>query len=188
MPAQAKTIPAGRIRPNTLPLPLKAAAIGLGVCLIAAAAHISIPFWPVHMTMQSGTVLLLSAVYGAGLAEATLAAYIVAGALGMPVFTGGGGLAYLTGPTGGYLLGFLVAAAVMGQAASRGFMRGWIGTVLSFAAGVSLIYVPGIAWLAVLFGAHKALAFGLIPFLPAEATKLAMGVLLYRAGRMLRAG
>ncbi len=188
MPAQAKTITAGRQRSLPLPLPLKAVAVGLGVCLIAAAAHISIPFWPVPMTMQSGMVLLLSAVYGSGLAEATLAAYIVAGALGLPVFASGAGLAYLVGPTAGYLLGYLAAAALVGRAASHGWMRGWAGTIAAFIGGTALIYIPGIAWLAVLFGTHKALSFGLIPFLPAEATKLAMAVLLYRAGRMLRAG
>jgi biotin transport system substrate-specific component len=188
MPAQAKTTTVGRPRPNALPLPLRAVAIGLGVCVIAAAAHISIPFWPVPMTMQSGTILLLSAVYGSGLAEATLAAYIVAGALGLPVFASGAGLAYLVGPTGGYLLGFLAAAALMGFCSSRGLMRGWMGTIAAFVAGLALIYLPGVAWLAVLFGPHKAMAFGLVPFLPAEATKLAMAILLYRAGRMLRAG
>lgn len=188
MPAQAKTMTAVRPRPLPLPLPLKAVAVGLGVCLIAAAAHISIPFWPVPMTMQSGTVLLLSAVYGSGLAEATLAAYIVAGALGLPVFASGAGLAYLMGPTAGYLLGYLAAAALMGRCASLGWMRGWAGTIAAFIGGVALIYIPGIAWLAVLFGTHKAVTFGLVPFLPAEATKLAMAVLLYRAGRMLRAG
>ena len=188
MPAQTKTTTAGRARPNALPMPLRAVAIGLGVCVIAAAAHISIPFWPVPMTMQSGTILLLSAVYGSGLAEATLAAYIVAGALGLPVFASGAGLAYLVGPTGGYLLGFLAASALMGFCASRGLMRGWIGTIAAFVAGLALIYVPGTAWLAVLFGPHKAITFGLVPFLPAEATKLAMAILLYRAGRMLRAG
>ncbi|MCB8880180.1 biotin transporter BioY [Acidisoma cellulosilytica] len=188
MPAQAKTVTAGRPKTSSLPLPLKAVAIGLGVCLIAAAAHISIPFWPVAMTMQSGTILLLSAVYGSGLAEATLAAYLVAGALGLPVFASGAGLAYMVGPTGGYLFGFLAASALMGFCASRGIMRGWLGTIAAFAAGIAVIYVPGIAWLAVLFGTQKALTFGLVPFLPAEATKLAMAVLLYRSGRMLRAG
>lgn len=188
MPVQGKTAVAARPRTLVLPLPLKAVAVGLGVCLIAAAAHVSIPFWPVHMTLQSGTVLLLSAVYGAGLAEATLAAYIVAGALGLPVFSAGGGLAYLMGPTAGYLLGFVAAAALMGQASSRGFMRSWAGTIAAFVGGIALIYLPGMAWLAVLFGSSKAVAFGLTPFLPAEATKLAMAILLYRAGRLLRAG
>jgi biotin transport system substrate-specific component len=188
MPAQVKAISSRRARGTGLSLPVKVVLALLGVGVLAAAAHISIPFWPVPMTMQSGTILLLSAVYGSGLAEATLAAYLVAGALGLPVFVSGAGLAYLVGPTGGYLFGFLAASALMGYCASRGLMRGWLDTIAAFVAGIALIYAPGVAWLAVLFGTHKALSFGLVPFLPAEATKLAMAILLYRAGRMLRAG
>jgi biotin transport system substrate-specific component len=187
MPAQVKTIQAGRPRPFALSLPMKAVAIVLGVCLLATAAHIAIPFWPVPMTMQSGTVLLLSAVYGSGLAEATLLAYIAAGAVGLPVFASGAGLAYLVGPTGGYLLGYLVAASVMGFCASRGVMRGWLGTIAAFLGGVVIIYALGMAWLSLLIGTHKAVALGLVPFLPAEATKIAMAILLFRAGHMIRA-
>lgn len=187
MPAQAKTIPAARPRQTALPMPLKLAATVLGVCIIAASAHIAIPFWPVPMTMQSGTILLLSAVYGSGLAEATLASYIIAGAIGLPVFASGAGLAYIAGPTGGYLLGFFLAASLMGFAASRGLMRGWTGTILAFLAGTAVIYGFGLIWLTQLVGWDKALAGGLVPFLPAEATKIAMAILLYRAGHMIRA-
>lgn len=187
MPAQAKTIQAGRPRPLAMPLPLKLVATVLGVCVIAASAHVAIPFWPVPMTMQSGTILLLGAVYGSGLAEATLASYLVAGAIGLPVFASGAGLAYLVGPTGGYLAGFFAAAALMGFCASRGLMRGWIGTIAAFVAGIAVIYGFGLAWLTALIGWQKAVAGGLVPFLPAEATKLAMAILLYRAGHMLRA-
>ncbi|HTI02846.1 MAG TPA: biotin transporter BioY [Acidisoma sp.] len=186
MPAQAKTIPAIRSRQNALPMPLKLAAAVLGVCVIAASAHIAIPFWPVPMTMQSGTILLLGAIYGSGLAEATLASYLVAGAIGLPVFASGAGLAYLAGPTAGYLLGFFVAASLMGFASSRGLMRGWTGTIVAFLAGITVIYGLGLAWLALQVGWNKALAGGLVPFLPAEATKIAMAILLYRAGHMLR--
>jgi biotin transport system substrate-specific component len=187
MPAQVKTTPSGGRRQTALSLPVKAALVALGVGVLAAAAHIAIPFWPVPMTMGSGTVLLLSAVYGSGLAEATLLAYLAAGALGMPVFASGAGLAYLAGPTGGYLLGYLLAASFMGFCASRGWMRGIPGTVAAFLVGVVLIYVPGVAWLGVLMGMQKAVAFGLEPFLPAEATKLAMAILLFRAGSVIRA-
>lgn len=187
MPAQAKTIPAARPRQTAMPMPLKLAATVLGVCVIAASAHIAIPFWPVPMTMQSGTILLLSAIYGSGLAEATLASYLFAGAIGLPVFASGAGLAYLAGPTAGYLLGFFLAAALMGFAASRGLMRRWTGTILAFLGGIAVIYGFGIAWLALQVGWDKALAGGLVPFLPAEATKMAMAILLYRAGHTLRA-
>jgi biotin transport system substrate-specific component len=138
------------------------------------------------MTMESGTVLLLGAAYGSGLAEATLLAFLAAGALGLPVFTAGAGLAYFAGPTGGYLLGFLLAASFMGFCASRGWMRGVIGTIAAFLVGTALIYIPGLAWLSVLLGTHKAVALGLLPFLPAEATKVAMAILLFRAGHIIR--
>ena len=135
MPAQVKAISSGRPRRTGLAWPLKGVLALLGVGVLAASAHIAIPFWPVPMTMESGTVLLLGAAYGPGLAEATLLAYLAAGAIGLPVFAAGAGLAYLAGPTAGYLLGFLAAASFMGFCASRGWMRGVIGTVVAFLAG-----------------------------------------------------
>ena len=186
MPVQGKTISSGRARNTALSRPVKALLALAGVGVLAASAHVAIPFWPVPMTMESGTVLLLGAAYGSGLAEATLLAYLAAGALGLPVFATGAGLAYLAGPTGGYLLGFLLAASFMGFCASRGWMRGVVGTVAAFAGGTVIIYALGLAWLSVLLGAHKAVALGLVPFLPAEATKIAMAILLFRAGHMIR--
>ncbi|MBW4023260.1 MAG: biotin transporter BioY [Proteobacteria bacterium] len=186
MPSQVKTLSAGRARQTSIPLPLKAVLVLLGVGVLTAAAHIAIPFWPVPMTMQSGTVLLLGAAYGSGLAEATLIAYLAAGAVGIPVFAAGAGIAYLSGPTAGYLLGFLAAASFMGFCASRGWMRSVIGTVAAFLGGGIIIYAFGLGWLSVLLGTQKAVALGLVPFLPAEATKIAMAILLFRAGHMIR--
>jgi biotin transport system substrate-specific component len=181
-----KAISSGRARRAGLSLPVKVVLALLGVGVLAASAHIAIPFWPVPMTMQSGTVLLISAVYGSGLAEATLLAYLVAGAMGLPVFAAGAGIAYLAGPTGGYLLGYLLAASFMGFCGSRGWMRGVVGTVAAFLVGTVIIYALGLGWLSVLMGTHKAVALGLVPFLPAEATKIAMAILLFRAGHMIR--
>jgi biotin transport system substrate-specific component len=186
MPATAKTIPARRPRNPALALPMKVVMAVLGICLLAASAHISIPFWPVPMTMESGTVLLLGAAYGSGLAEATVMAFLVAGAIGLPVFAAGAGIAYLAGPTGGYLIGFLAAASFMGFCSSRGVMRSIPGTIAAFLGGIVIIYALGLGWLSVLVGTHRAIALGLVPFLPAEATKLAMAILLFRAGRMIR--
>jgi biotin transport system substrate-specific component len=186
MPARVKTIPSGRARNPGLSRPLKVVVALAGVAVLAASAHIAIPFWPVPMTMQSGTVLLLGAVFGSGLAEATVLAYVAAGALGLPVFAAGAGFGYLTGPTGGYLLGFLLAASFMGYCASRGWMRGVVGTIGAFLGGTVIIYALGLAWLSVLIGTQKAVALGLVPFLPAEATKIAMAILLFRAGHMIR--
>ena len=70
--------------------------------------------------------------------------------------------------------------------AMRGWMRGAIGTIAAFLGGTIIIYALGLAWLSVLIGTDKAVALGLVPFLPAEATKVAMAVLLFRAGHMIR--
>ena len=186
MPVHGKTILAARARGNALSRPVQALLVLAGVGVLAASAHVAIPFWPVPMTMQSGTVLLIGAAYGSGLAEATLLAYLAAGALGLPVFATGAGLAYVAGPTGGYLLGYLLAASFMGFCASRGWMRSVAGTIAAFFGGTVILYALGLAWLSVLLGTHKAVALGLVPFLPAEATKIAMAILLFRAGHMIR--
>ncbi len=149
-------------------------AVVLGSALLAVSAHVQVPFWPVRLSMQSFVVLGIGLACGGRLGAATLLAYLTEGALGLPVFQGGAGLAYMAGPTGGYLLGFLLAAFAVGALAERGAMRGWTGRVVVLLLGVALIYVPGVAWLAVLFGPVKAVAFGLVPFLPAEACKLAL--------------
>jgi biotin transport system substrate-specific component len=103
-------------------------------------------------------------------------AYLVQGALGLPVFAKGGGLAYMTGPTGGYLLGFLLAAWLVGRLAERGFDRR-IPTALGlFLLGDLVIFALGVGWLASLIGLEKAWAAGVLPFLPAEALKIALAV------------
>jgi biotin transport system substrate-specific component len=191
MPVQLKT--ASRrwgpmsIRDNPVAIwPLRIVLVVIGVALLAASAHIALPFWPVPMTMQSGIVLLLGAAYGSGLAEATVGAYLVAGAVGLPVLATGAGLAYMAGPTVGYLIGFLAAASFMGHCSSQGVMRGWSGTLVAFVVGAAIIFACGIGWLSLLIGPQKAIVAGLLPFLPSEATKLVMAVLLYRAGAMVR--
>jgi biotin transport system substrate-specific component len=149
-------------------------AVLAGSALLALSAHVQVPFWPVRLSMQSFVVLAIGLSCGSRLGVATLLAYLVEGAAGLPVFQGGAGLDYMVGPTGGYLLGYLLAAFTVGWLAERGFARGIAGTLGVLLAGAALIYTPGVAWLAVLFGPAKAVAFGLVPFLPAEACKLAL--------------
>ena len=151
-----------------------ALAVALGSALLALSAHVQVPFWPVRLSMQSFVVLAIGAAGGGRLAAATLIAYVAEGAAGLPVFQGGAGLAYMAGPTGGYLLGFVLAAATVGALADRGALRTLPGTLATLLLGEALIYLPGVAWLAVLFGAGRSLQLGLIPFLPAEALKLAL--------------
>jgi biotin transporter BioY len=99
---------------------LVAAVVG-GVCLLTLSAKLQVPFYPVPMTMQTLVVLMIGMAYGRMLGTATVVAYLLAGAAGLPVFAGtperGIGLAYMTGPTGGYLLGFLIASWLMGMLA-----------------------------------------------------------------------
>ena len=92
-------------------------AVIAGIAVLAVSAHIKIPFYPVPVTMQTLAVLAIGMTYGTRLGGATVLGYLGAGAAGAPVFAGGAGIAYMMGPTGGYLLGFFVAAIVLGALA-----------------------------------------------------------------------
>lgn len=161
----------------------RAAALVIGGSLaIAAAAKIQVPFWPVPMTMQTLVVLLIGVTYGSRLAAATVLAYLAEGLAGVPVFAAAtAGPAYMAGPTGGYLLGFLVAATSIGWLAERGWDRSLGWTVAAMAIGHVLVFVPGVAWLAVLFGWSKAVAVGVAPFIAATIVKTALGAALVAA-------
>lgn len=150
----------------------------VGSVLLAVSAHLQVPFWPVRLSMQSFVVLAIGLACGGRVGAAAVLAYLVEGALGLPVFQGGAGLAYMVGPTGGYLAGYLLAVIAVGTLADLGAARHWPGALAVLLLGLVLIYLPGIGWLAVLFGPAKSIAFGLTPFLPAEACKLALAVAL----------
>jgi biotin transport system substrate-specific component len=152
--------------------------IVLADALLAVSAHLQVPFWPVKLSMQTFVVLAIGMTYGSRLGGLTLLAYLAEGAVGLPVFQSGTGLAYLAGPTGGYLVGFLLAATVVGALAERGaLVRVPVAAAVILLAEL-LIYAPGLAWLAMLFGPAKSLAFGLTPFIPAELAKMALAVAL----------
>ena len=119
--------------------------VAAGTLALAVAAKVQVPFWPVPVTLQSLVVLALGAAYGWRLAGVTLVAYLLEGAAGLPVFAGGSGLAYMMGPTGGYLVGFLAAAMLVGYLAEKGADKRSITMFGAMLAGAALIYVPGIA-------------------------------------------
>lgn len=151
----------------------------LGTVALTISAKIKIPFFPVEMTMQTFVVLAMSMAFGARLAGATILLYLAEGALGLPVFTGtpekGIGLAYMAGPTGGYLVGFLLAAISVGYLAERGWDRNIVTTAAAMLIGNVIIYVPGLLHLGTLLGWDKPiLEWGLTPFLYADALKLAL--------------
>jgi biotin transport system substrate-specific component len=158
------------------------AALALaGTLLLTVSAKLQIPFWPVPMTLQTLVVLVLGTAFGWRLGAATMALYLAEGAIGLPVFAGtperGIGLAYMAGPTGGYLAGFVAAAALCGWLAARGWDRSPWRTAVAMTAGHLLILFLGWAWLAVLLGPQKAYAAGVAPFYAATAAKTLLAVI-----------
>lgn len=156
-----------------------------GTAALTLSAKINVPFYPVPMTMQTFVVLVLGAAYGWRLAAVTVLAYLAQGAVGIPVFAGtpekGIGLAYMMGPTGGYLIGFLVAAIVVGLLAERGFDRSPFLLFAAMLLGHVVIFACGIAWLGSLIGYDKAWASGVAPFYYATLFKTALGALVVPA-------
>ena len=152
---------------------VKAFLIVIGSLLLATSAQFKIPLYPVPVTGQTLVVLLVGMVYGPRLGGLTIAAYLLQGAIGLPVFAGGAsGIATLLGPTGGYLGGFLIAAVVMGFLAKRGMGRGIVSTIIAMMVGNAIIYFTGVSWLASFIGAEKALTVGVLPFLYGDVLKL----------------
>lgn len=149
---------------------------------ILAQVKIPLPFTPVPLTGQTFAVLLVGATLGSKRGAASLALYTLLGAIGLPLFAGGAsGLAYMGGPTLGYLIGFVVAAYVVGLLAERGLERSVRTSLVPFAAGTLVIYLFGAGWLAVLFGAEQALALGVLPFLIGDAIKLILAAIMLPA-------
>tara|TARA_B100000401_G_C52665787_1_gene652321 strand:+ start:53 stop:598 length:546 start_codon:yes stop_codon:yes gene_type:complete len=146
----------------------------LGTILLAVSAKIKIPFWPVPMTMQTFVVLLLGVLYGWKLGLFTVSLYLLEGIAGLPVFAGtpekGVGLVYFTGPTMGYLLGFLVAVSLSGFFTfNKNLFKNFIKLVFS----VSFIYLFGLIWLGSMVGWDKPIfKLGAQPFLLAELFKV----------------
>ena len=156
----------------------------VGTLLLTIAAKIQVPFYPVPMTMQTFVVLTLGMAYGWRLGGATLILYLAEGAAGLSVFAGtpekGIGIAYMLGGTGGYLVGFVLAAAVCGWLAERGWDRNVATTALAMLVGNVLIYVPGLLWLGSLYGWDKPiLEWGLTPFILGDLTKLALAAAVF---------
>ena len=146
----------------------------VGTVLLAISAKIKIPFYPVPMTMQTLVVLIIGVGFGWKLGVATISLYLFEGIIGLPVFSGtpekGIGLVYFTGPTMGYLLGFLVAAFLAGK---FNFDNNLIKNFLKLTFATSFIYILGMLWLGELIGWDKPIfKLGGQPFLLAELFKI----------------
>ncbi len=162
--------------------------VAFGVFAMAIAAKIRIPMWPVPVTMQTFVVLTVGAAYGAGLGVTTMIVYLAVGALGFDVFTSSSaennGLFYMIGGSGGYLLGFVLAAGVLGWLARRGWDRTIPTMALAMLIGSALIYIPGLIWLNMQpysKGWEWTIANGMTPFLVGDALKLALAAFLLPA-------
>ena len=144
----------------------------LGSLLLIASAKIKVPLYPVPMTLQPLAVLMIAMLFGKNLATLTVGLYIFKGIIGLPVFAFGGGLMYLMGPTGGFILGFLASAFVVGFLADRGWGRKVLLAMISMLIGMTVIYSLGIFQLALLKGFNYALLKGFYPFLLGDFYKL----------------
>jgi biotin transport system substrate-specific component len=171
------------------PLAWKVAAVAIGTLLLAAASYIEVPMVPVPVTMQTFAVTLIGALYGWRLGAITVAAWLVEGALGLPVLSGGaGGLVHFMGPTGGYLFSFPVVAALTGWLAERGWNGGkvWLAFV-AMLAGNGLCLVLGAAWLSMGIGIEQGIEYGVTPFLIGGVLKSALAAAsLLVVGRVKR--
>jgi biotin transport system substrate-specific component len=165
---------------------LRAVVLALaGSALLALSAKIQVPIPPVPMTMQTLVVLLIGATYGWRLGGATVLLYLAEGMLGLPVFANTppavASPAYLLGPTGGYLVGYVAAAVVMGFLAERGWDRSLLRVIVMMTLGHLIIFAFGLAWLAHLFGPAKAWVVGAAPFVAGTVLKTALAAALMKA-------
>ncbi len=157
----------------------------LGIMALSILAKVKIPMWPVPITMGTFAVLTIGATYGPRLGLTTILGYMIIGALGFDVFAGSSaevyGLAYMMGGTGGYLVGYVLATLALGFAARAGWDRSVLLMAVALLIANALIYLPGIAWLTVLYegkGLAWAIEVGLTPFVIGDTLKLGLAALL----------
>jgi len=175
------------IRPQTrgYSLTYNALLVIGGSLLVALCAQLAfhLPFSPVPVTMQTFGVILVGALLGSKRGALSMIAYIAEGGAGLPVFAGGKfGFIVLLGPTGGYLLGFVAAAFIVGWFAERGWDRRCWSTVVAMSLGTIVIYICGLAWLVRFVGVELVFKAGLYPFLPGAAVKIGLASILLPSG------
>jgi biotin transport system substrate-specific component len=162
--------------------------VAAGAGLTTVLAQTQIPMYPVPMTLQTFAVLLIAAAVGPWRALSSMGLYVAMGAVGLPVFAGAKALGQVL-PTAGYLVGFAVAAVVVGLLANRGLVRKPAAVLLSFIAGSAVIYFFGAGWLVIGLGlsVQQALVAGVMPFLIGDAAKaLLAAAVLPTAWKLVR--
>lgn len=174
----------------------KSALVLGGSLLIAIAAQISVPMYPVPMTLQTLAILLVGFAMGSRLGALTVIAYLAEGAMGLPVFANGMNGAAFAGPTAGFLVGFVGLAWMAGFAAERGLASNVVGAAIAAIVASAALYIPGILWPAVVAGATGieagwiAREFGsyywayfIAPFLIGDTVKAVIAAILVTGGR-----
>ena len=168
-----------RIKPNSLLLEIPL-YLTFNLLLVACSyISINLPFSPVPITGQTFGVLLLAMALGRVRGTGVVLAYLLEGAAGLPVFAGGSaGLAKFMGPTGGYLIGFVAAAYLVGYFADKGWDRKYLSSILAMAFGTAVIFLFGLSWLAYFVPTQALLTAGLYPFVPGALVKIGLAAVL----------
>ncbi len=165
------------------------ALVVAGAALVAVLAQVAVPLWPVPVTGQTLAVLLVGASLGAARGAASLSLYALLGALGLPIYSdASSGWSVLLGPTGGYIIGFIASAAIVGWAAERSWDRGWYKPIITFIGGSLVVFAFGLPWLAVALGQlglpndlQSVLMAGFYPFITGGVIKAAIAAALLPA-------
>jgi biotin transporter BioY len=157
--------------------------IGIGALLTVLLTRIEIPLAPIPITGQTFAVLLVGALLGSKRGALSMITYIGMGLIGAPVFSKfGWGISHLAGPTGGYLVGFVLAAFLVGWLSERGWDRRVLTTVIAMSLGMIAIYASGCLWLGQYTGWDKVLNLGVVPFLAGDALKIACAAVALPSG------
>ncbi|RXV66583.1 biotin transporter BioY [Roseovarius sp. A46] len=162
----------------------KAGLVLGGSLFIALAAQVSVPFFPVPLTLQTLAILVVGLTFGSRLGAAALLAYLAEGAMGLPVFANGMNGAALVGPTAGFLYGFVGMAWLAGLAVERGLARGVVSTAICGVAISALLYLPGLAWPAAVMGKTmpELWTYWMSPFLLGDAVKAVLAAMVVWGG------
>lgn len=185
LPTEAIPRPYSPLNLQARSLAWQFAAVALGTVVLALSSYIEVPLVPVPVTMQTLAVTLIGALYGWRLGALTVVAWLIEGAAGLPVFSGGAaGAHHFVGPTAGYLFAFPVVAALTGWLAEAG----WNGqrpllAFVSMLLGNALCLALGAAWLAVVIGPEQAFLAGVLPFLLGGLLKSGLGAALLHVTR-----
>jgi len=161
------------------------ALVAAGATLTAVLAQVAVPLWPVPITGQTLAVLLVGGVLGTVRGASSMLLYGLIGVLGAPIFSdASSGLTVLMGPTGGYIVGFVLAAALTGHLAERRWDRRFLGGMVSYLAGSAVVFAVGLPWLGFTLGlsVEQTLVAGLYPFILGGIVKAVVAAGLIRAG------